>query len=439
MHSKIHKCEMKMIELGCFEQANKDPVYRDSLRSCKSDPDIVDSAAQIAGGCAFGVGKFGWDIAKGLVYDLPNAIIGGLTNRDRRLQIDSCMSSPECLSGLQIAAADPSLSRLPTLTRSQVSKLFDIIVEKERAQSFRHSQMMAAGFRYALQVERDQKLNRFSNEWWAAVESEHPEYAKSVRATRASQQPDHVWTQIYKAINREVGCLRPGVGARRACYVVAATLAIVAPELLAAKTRLLSAARTANTGKKFKTIPIQNKYKGEELGQSEFFRETKIRYYDDVEREAYRVTARDGKLYNAAGEPMNGKNLIFVMSEDGAFYAGTSAPGFRHHSSFLAGQPVAAAGEMIVENGNLIAISRKSGHYAPSADRLSLAIGELARLGLNTATTRVVEAVNSRGSLFDAMVSEGWVAPPRKTPPARRPPATVKPLPVIRIPSPSGP
>jgi hypothetical protein len=79
---------------------------------------------------------------------------------------------------------------------------------------------------------------------------------------------------------------------------------------------------------------------------------------------------------------------IFVMSEHGKWYAGTHTVGLFHHSSFLAGDVVACAGELKVSNGSLKGISNKSGHYAPTAEMLMQSLGELARAGVSLGGVR---------------------------------------------------
>jgi len=55
------------------------------------------------------------------------------------------------------------------------------------------------------------------------------------------------------------------------------------------------------------------------------------------------------------------------MDADGTFYASMEqAVGEFHHSSLVAGDPVAAAGELDVGQGVLEALSDKSGHYRPA-------------------------------------------------------------------------
>lgn len=68
---------------------------------------------------------------------------------------------------------------------------------------------------------------------------------------------------------------------------------------------------------------------------------------------------------------------IYVMDPDGGFYAGPHKIGRFHHSSFLAGGAIAGAGEMKAEQGKLIEISNKSGHYTPGDDEMYQVLQEL--------------------------------------------------------------
>ena len=79
-----------------------------------------------------------------------------------------------------------------------------------------------------------------------------------------------------------------------------------------------------------------------------------------------------------------GKMAIFVMDEFGNFYASnTQAQGKFHHSSFLAGKPVAAAGELKVENGVLKIITDESGHYWPTIELSDQAVKVLDAYGID--------------------------------------------------------
>ena len=56
---------------------------------------------------------------------------------------------------------------------------------------------------------------------------------------------------------------------------------------------------------------------------------------------------------------------IFVLSQKGRLYVGQKIKGRLHHSSFTAGAPTNAAGNIRALRGKLIALWPKSGHYRP--------------------------------------------------------------------------
>jgi hypothetical protein len=61
---------------------------------------------------------------------------------------------------------------------------------------------------------------------------------------------------------------------------------------------------------------------------------------------------------------------IFVVSPTGDIYSASHILGKLHHSSFLGGRPVMAAGELVCDDGVLKVITAKSGHYIPSPEDL---------------------------------------------------------------------
>ncbi|GAB3772990.1 hypothetical protein GCM10028818_13860 [Spirosoma horti] len=98
--------------------------------------------------------------------------------------------------------------------------------------------------------------------------------------------------------------------------------------------------------------------------------ELTVPYFNKEQREAYRLTIRDGKFYKANGEPITGNN-IYVLSSDDVFYGGADGVKGLHHTSFMAGKPVKCAGHIITDSvGNLLEINTTSGHYAPSTANL---------------------------------------------------------------------
>lgn len=80
-----------------------------------------------------------------------------------------------------------------------------------------------------------------------------------------------------------------------------------------------------------------------------------------------------GMVSNASGSGFG----IFVMSQNGEAYVGSHKVGIFHHSSFLGGGNVAAAGEMKAGGGKLEVLSNKSGHYKPSHAHNMQMIAEL--------------------------------------------------------------
>ncbi len=104
----------------------------------------------------------------------------------------------------------------------------------------------------------------------------------------------------------------------------------------------------------------------------------KVQYLrSEQEREQYELTVDNGTIKQ--GKPpqvydtgslqsfFEGSGwAIFVMSEDGRIYSAPQLIGRFQHSSFFAGGALASAGEIRVENGRLIGISNKSGHYRPN-------------------------------------------------------------------------
>jgi hypothetical protein len=80
---------------------------------------------------------------------------------------------------------------------------------------------------------------------------------------------------------------------------------------------------------------------------------------------------------------------IFVMDEDGNIYAGQHRVGLFHHSSFTAGRPVAAAGELKVSGGKLVQLTAKSGHYQPTPENTWNVVKQMAALGVSFAGTEI--------------------------------------------------
>jgi hypothetical protein len=71
---------------------------------------------------------------------------------------------------------------------------------------------------------------------------------------------------------------------------------------------------------------------------------------------------------------------IFVMDLDGNLYAHHHKLDTFHHSTFLSGSPVLAAGEIVVEQGEVRVITCKSGHYHPTLQNMIKLVKRLPQL-----------------------------------------------------------
>jgi hypothetical protein len=124
---------------------------------------------------------------------------------------------------------------------------------------------------------------------------------------------------------------------------------------------------------------------------------TPVHYMDDAEREAHRLfvdahgrlrQASSGELFDttdAEAWHSGGERAIFVMDGNGNLYASNNPQvGHLHHSSLLAGQHVAGAGELKVVDGRLVEMTDKSGHYRPTAETNDQALDALRSQGLRT-------------------------------------------------------
>ena len=145
---------------------------------------------------------------------------------------------------------------------------------------------------------------------------------------------------------------------------------------------------------KYAVTKIKPQYRGEDVEGNRVWG-TPVQYLSKSERQVYRITFQGGKIYDASGALFDTTDAstvfsgegkaIFVMDENGDFYASKfQQVGRFHHSSLAGGEPVAAAGEMKVEHGVLILLSNKSGHYRPGRTFTEQALDSLSRKGIST-------------------------------------------------------
>lgn len=115
-----------------------------------------------------------------------------------------------------------------------------------------------------------------------------------------------------------------------------------------------------------------------------------VTYLTEDERKQYEIKVKDGLLVDINDNVFQtspGDETIFVMSPSGSLYMKnsplTDVCRF-HHSSFLAGTPVSAAGTIEVNAGVIEEITNESGHYRPTGQLVDQALSELAARGVDT-------------------------------------------------------
>ncbi|MGW5921293.1 toxin glutamine deamidase domain-containing protein [Nocardia fluminea] len=144
----------------------------------------------------------------------------------------------------------------------------------------------------------------------------------------------------------------------------------------------------------YATQEMNPTYRGEhELGNSVWEYPLRVAYFSEADRQRFRLYIIDGKIYTSDGKLFDTSSsstawggagrAIFVMDEHGNLYASDyHERGLFHHSSFLAGENVAAAGEMAAIDGELQTITDSSGHYRPSRGHTMQAIHQLRSMGI---------------------------------------------------------
>jgi hypothetical protein len=124
-----------------------------------------------------------------------------------------------------------------------------------------------------------------------------------------------------------------------------------------------------------------------------------VKYLDAASRPSYVVSfVGDRAMYRNALLDTRMMQTVFsgvgfaiwVMDRNGTIYAGKHIYGQMHHSSFLSGASVLAAGEVKAKNGIIEFLSGKSGHYQPPIHNLIEALKRLQLIGINLANLRVL-------------------------------------------------
>lgn len=196
----------------------------------------------------------------------------------------------------------------------------------------------------------------------------------------------------FNNIKQHYQCLRPEIQSEFYCELAAYAVLgkfgtshirnLEFRKILEAK----SFAGPLNNAPKYRTISMLEKYVGEENGIKINNINMKPQYLSREQIKKYEVEVVAGKLVYRDSKQLvdtNGRNAIYVMDENGRIYAGLPRQGGKyHHSSYLSGGDVSAAGEIQVNNGIIQKIDRTSGHYKPSPTEFNQVILELKNRGV---------------------------------------------------------
>lgn len=150
-------------------------------------------------------------------------------------------------------------------------------------------------------------------------------------------------------------------------------------------------------------LPRRAEYEGEERGEyvDPVTRAPwRVRYFNELEREAYRVRMNaEGLFVDSLGRKMNSRfdeeflsfedSLLVVDSQNRWFVLPFEERGRYHHSSLLAGASVRFAGMVAFLDGRVRRISDTSGHYRPESWRILWLLRDLKRRGADLSQIEV--------------------------------------------------
>jgi hypothetical protein len=131
----------------------------------------------------------------------------------------------------------------------------------------------------------------------------------------------------------------------------------------------------------------------------DFFNEGKleishVKFLTEAERKNYEMHVDKKGLISTGNQTLPTSGIgrhIFVLSPENQLYVGLYDRGTFNHSSFLSGGSVLGAGELLIKNGKITAITDKSGHYETSEYMLWKGVDALVKAGANLNDTVVTK------------------------------------------------
>lgn len=180
----------------------------------------------------------------------------------------------------------------------------------------------------------------------------------------------------------------------RKLLLCVAALSVTIQAIAGEMDELLAQAHTGwkSTGK-YRTKAMDSQYVEKDAKWGVEYWDSEKRSPWELKFEAGRVTLPENlpKSQTSSGglvlsSPVEGvpstQMLMYAMTESGRFYVYPTKAMKHQHSTFLAGEPVAAAGMIIIRDGKVAYIDNVSGHYLPNPLHLAQAIHALQLKGV---------------------------------------------------------
>lgn len=125
------------------------------------------------------------------------------------------------------------------------------------------------------------------------------------------------------------------------------------------------------------SISIKPQFNNELIGESI----QPKHYLTSEQREAYRITCKDGFFYDASGNLLDGPVVYVLFPDDRLYGAPVSAK--LNHSYLSSGLDLKGAGILYPIRGRLVTVSNESGHYKPTLNEMRDALLWFCQQNLN--------------------------------------------------------
>ncbi len=135
-----------------------------------------------------------------------------------------------------------------------------------------------------------------------------------------------------------------------------------------------------------------------------------VQYLNAVQRAQYAMEVAGGVALDVNNQPFDTAGYhsqsgtgwgIYTVGFQRNFFVGEHSINNFHHSSFFAGAPVLAAGEIMINNGRIVGLTNNTGHYKAGANELAEALSLLDLIGgVNLNNVAVSDPFRTHGRFF---------------------------------------